>query len=348
MYNGGGYVPMMMQGPHMAGPNAPVLPCTSNNLDSNAAADLRARAAALESMAKDCMNAATECKSRGNAVSVLPGPPPNWSQSTPQYIPGQQWSVMQPPQLNWAMQQNLQFPPGAMHAPHGMAASQPQGLPLSAPPGWSEAGWHTSPVTAPPCWHSPAQKPASAPSSKATKNQTQKQPQKQVAEAVQNCPAPKARTVSDESIPKDEWTTVMLRNLPNDYTREMLLGLLDSQGFMKGYNFVYMPIDFHRKAGLGYAFVNMVLHEDAERVHEKLMGFDAWETPSAKVLDVCWSEPSQGLEAHIERYRNSPVMHPDVAEKFKPLLFEDGVLVEFPGPTKRIRPPRLKHGNHRL
>lgn len=345
MYNGGGYAPMMMQGSQMVGPSAHLAPCDTEQLEFNAA-ELRARAAALENMAKDCMAAATECKSRGSGSPS--GSPSNWSQPTPQYIPGQQWSAMQQPQINWAMQQNLQFPTGAMHAPPGMSASRAQSSPVCSPAGWSEAGWHSSHVNAPPSWHSSSQKPASSPSSRSTKTQWQKQPQKQVAEAPQNCTAPKAQPVSEEVIPQAAWTTVMLRNLPNDYTREMLLGLLDSQGFMKGYNFVYMPIDFHRKAGLGYAFVNMVLHEDAERIHEKLMGFDAWETPSAKVLDVCWSEPSQGLEAHIERYRNSPVMHPDVAERFKPLLFQDGVSMEFPGPTKRIRPPRLKHGNHRL
>ena len=44
---------------------------------------------------------------------------------------------------------------------------------------------------------------------------------------------------------------VMLRNVPNDYTREMLLELLDSQGFAGRYNFAYLPCDFYRDANLG-------------------------------------------------------------------------------------------------
>eukprot|EP00913_Durusdinium_trenchii_P034625 g32394.t1 len=57
---------------------------------------------------------------------------------------------------------------------------------------------------------------------------------------------------------RKERTTVMLRNLPNNYTREMFLEMLDSEGFRGSYDFVYLPCDFHRKANLGYAFVNMV------------------------------------------------------------------------------------------
>ena len=32
-----------------------------------------------------------------------------------------------------------------------------------------------------------------------------------------------------------------------------------------------------------------------------------------------WSHPYQGLDAHIERYRNSPVMHEDVPDEYKPM-----------------------------
>lgn len=54
-------------------------------------------------------------------------------------------------------------------------------------------------------------------------------------------------------------------------------------------------------------------------------GFERWALPTAKVgtvavslqlkivpCQVCqvgWSGPHQGFEAHVERYRNSPVMH---------------------------------------
>uniref|UniRef100_A0A7S1QX78 RRM domain-containing protein n=1 Tax=Alexandrium catenella TaxID=2925 RepID=A0A7S1QX78_ALECA len=137
------------------------------------------------------------------------------------------------------------------------------------------------------------------------------------------------------------WTTVMLRNLPNDYTRSMLLDLLDERGFAARYDFVYVPTDFARGAGLGYAFVNMRLASEAVKLRDTLDGFKRWSVPSNKVCTVSWSV-DQGLAANIERYRNSPVMHDSVPDDFKPVLLHDGVCADFPEPTKRIRRPTLR------
>jgi hypothetical protein len=142
--------------------------------------------------------------------------------------------------------------------------------------------------------------------------------------------------------PQEELTTLMLRNIPNDYTRQMLLNLLDSQGLGGRYNFVYLPIDFHRTSSLGYAFMNLVSHEDAQNAMRCLHGFKDWAVASQKICQVCWGEPLQGLAAHVERYRSSPVMHNDVPDEFKPVLFENGVRVQFPSATKRVRRPRSK------
>jgi len=141
---------------------------------------------------------------------------------------------------------------------------------------------------------------------------------------------------------KEARTTLMLRNLPNDYTRDMTIQILNKKGFAGQFDFFYTPVDFNTNAGLGYAFVNAVSHEAAFAMWQSLQDFNDWAIPSHKVLDISWSELSQGLEAHIERYRNSPVMHPDVPHEFKPVLFHQGVLREFPAPTKQIHAPRLK------
>jgi len=144
-------------------------------------------------------------------------------------------------------------------------------------------------------------------------------------------------------VEEEQRTTVMLRNLPNNYTRDMLLELLDDQGFNGKYDFVYLPVDFKRMAGLGYAFVNMEKHEYAEEVWKHFDGFTGWTLSSPKVCQVAWGDPLQGLEAHIERYKNSPVMHEDVEEMFKPVIFKGGQRQEFPEPTKRLKPPRMKY-----
>lgn len=137
-------------------------------------------------------------------------------------------------------------------------------------------------------------------------------------------------------------TTVMLRNLPNQYTRTMLLNLIDSGGFAALYDFVNLPVDFKSGSSLGYAFVNFVNTEVAKRFQQKFDGFSDWIIPSRKVCGVTWSGPHQGLQAHIERYRNSPVMHESVSDTYKPIIFKDGQRIPFPPPTRKLRAPRVR------
>jgi hypothetical protein len=146
-----------------------------------------------------------------------------------------------------------------------------------------------------------------------------------------------------------EWrTTVMLRNMPNNYTRDMLIDLVDSMGFAGTYDLAYLPVDFKSQAGLGYAFVNFIFTDAALKCFEVFEGFRAWTVPSDKVCTVTWGSPYQGLEAHIERYRNSPVMHHSIPEEWKPVLFVDGRRGVFPPPTKPIKTPKFRQhpSNH--
>lgn len=149
----------------------------------------------------------------------------------------------------------------------------------------------------------------------------------------------------NDHIPNDDRTTLMFRNLPNNYNRSTLLHMLDSEGFKGSYNLVYLPTDFRNFAGFGYAFVNFVRHEEARRAKMSFQGFARWRVPSRKTCDVVWSGPVQGLQAHTERYRNSPVMHDSVPDEYKPAVFVEGLRVSFPAPTKRIRPPRVRRNS---
>lgn len=139
-------------------------------------------------------------------------------------------------------------------------------------------------------------------------------------------------------------TTVMLRNLPNNYTRSMLIHLLDDHGFLGKYDFLYLPIDFDRKANLGYAFVNLVDQDEVETFWSTFDGFGSWSFPSSKVCQVSWSGPKQGQKAHVDRYKNSPVMHKSVPDEYKPMIFSQGVPKKFPAPTIRVQHP--KAGKH--
>jgi len=134
-------------------------------------------------------------------------------------------------------------------------------------------------------------------------------------------------------------TTIMLKNLPNGYLREELMNLLDMHGFAGEYDFVYTPLDCHSGSGLGYAFINMMSPDAAERVFAELDGFRDWTVQSQKVLSTCWGT-EQGLTLLIERYRNSRMMHESVPEMYKPLLLSGGKPATFPPPTQRIVKPR--------
>lgn len=140
----------------------------------------------------------------------------------------------------------------------------------------------------------------------------------------------------------DNRTTVMMRNIPNAYTSSSFVELFDANGFWGCYDFVYLPIDFRTGVNLGYAFINFVCHRDADSFIAHFHGFHHWFCQSPKVCEVTWTDPHQGLQEHVERYRNSPVMHEDVSDVYKPRLYLGGKRIPFPAPTKRIRPPRVR------
>jgi hypothetical protein len=125
-------------------------------------------------------------------------------------------------------------------------------------------------------------------------------------------------------------TTVMMRNLPDNFTRAMLLAMVNRKGFSGRYDFLYPPVDFERGANLG-----------AAQFWTAFDGFSGWELPTSKVCAISWGGPPRGLTAHVERYKNSPVMHHSVPDQCRPMIFAAGVRREFPPSTEKLRPPRL-------
>merc|ERR1719163_743449 len=145
-------------------------------------------------------------------------------------------------------------------------------------------------------------------------------------------------------VPDHERTTVMLRNVPNKYTTDMLKQMLDEEGYASCYDFLYLPMDFRNRVNIGYAFINFRSPDLARGFSVAFEGFDRWVYPSKKVCEVAWSHPHQGLGEHVERYRNSPVMHSSMPSDYKPRLYANGKEVPFPPPTRQIRAPKLRWG----
>jgi len=136
-------------------------------------------------------------------------------------------------------------------------------------------------------------------------------------------------------------TTVMITRLPGDFTRDKFIAMLDLEGFKGCYDFVYMPVDFNALTTYGFGFVNLTSHVLARRLRRHFHGHESSFTDYA-TLEATWSDKDQGLEANIERYRNSPVMHRSMPDNVKPMLFQMGQAMTFPSPTKTIKAPRIR------
>jgi len=135
-------------------------------------------------------------------------------------------------------------------------------------------------------------------------------------------------------------TTVIMRHIPSDYTREQLLEVVNAAGFQKDYDILSIPIDLVTEIGHGFASINFTTHEQAEQFKEHFHGFNEWQVPHDKACETSWSDTLKGYVAIVERYRDSPLMHESVPDKFKPAVYKDGVRIPFPAPTKTIKPPR--------
>jgi len=129
---------------------------------------------------------------------------------------------------------------------------------------------------------------------------------------------------------KDAITTFMLRNIPNKYTRSMMLNELAERGFEGLYDFFYLPIDFRHRCNVGYAFLNLTSREVAQ---EFISAFNGRKLKRVKSTKVCLVAPAklQGQMSNADQYRNSAVMN--MQEKYHPLFFKDGKQIPFPPPT---------------
>jgi hypothetical protein len=146
----------------------------------------------------------------------------------------------------------------------------------------------------------------------------------------------------DQRRAENQYTTVMLRNIPNKYTREMLVEQLD-RNYRTKYDFLYLPIDFKNKCNVGYGFINFRTPAACEDFIKQFHGVDVRKClPGLKSNKVVEVTPArvQGLMENIRRLRNSPVMnqlldHPE----WMPMVFtEHGGEEDFPKPDQPLPP----------
>jgi hypothetical protein len=134
--------------------------------------------------------------------------------------------------------------------------------------------------------------------------------------------------------------TVMIRNLPNKYTRELLQARLDEQ-FLGKYDFLYLPVDFRNRCNMGYAFVNFRSYEDCAECTRLFHGRAVQDClPGYNSVKVCAVSPArvQGCSENVRRLRSSPVMAQLMNNKqWLPQLFDKtGQPISFPEPDQPL------------
>jgi len=142
--------------------------------------------------------------------------------------------------------------------------------------------------------------------------------------------------------PENSRTTLKLHNLPSDFTQDQLVNLLQKMGFACKFDFIYIPVDLRTQKSWEFALVNMVTHCDAKLLLSTIQNSENWMLVESGVSQASWSSDEQGYNRLVERYRNKCVMHHQVADMFKPKVFEAGRQISFPKPTRRIRCPQVK------
>jgi RNA recognition motif-containing protein len=136
-------------------------------------------------------------------------------------------------------------------------------------------------------------------------------------------------------------TSLMVRNIPANINRSKFMELLHSEGFSPSVKVLYVPLCLRDGLNLGYAFIDFDCAETAELCMKKMEGFSRWEEPCDKALTFEWSG-LQGREAYIERYKNSEVMHEQMMDEARPAIFDNGVRLPFPSPTKKLNVRRRR------
>jgi len=104
-------------------------------------------------------------------------------------------------------------------------------------------------------------------------------------------------------------TTMMIRNIPGRYSQDDLMADLQELGFAGTYDFLYIPIDKATSTNVGYAFVNFIDPDWAQKCKVTLDVFQFQrrrKRPSNKtaIVSVAYL---QGLETNLQHYENAAV-----------------------------------------
>lgn len=137
-------------------------------------------------------------------------------------------------------------------------------------------------------------------------------------------------------------TTVMLRNIPNQYKRDVLRERIEQKGFGGLFDFLYLPIDRNSGRNMGYAFINFRTPEACYRFFKAFNGAEAKQVlPGFRSSKICEVRPAeiQGMRPNFERMSGPNfLIHLAMHEDWQPLFLDENN-ERIPLPTVPVENP---------
>ncbi len=113
-------------------------------------------------------------------------------------------------------------------------------------------------------------------------------------------------TAEDGGWRGDQRTTCMIKNIPNKYSQQMLIEMIDESHY-GAYDFIYLRMDFKNKCNVGYAFINFIHPRSIVSFAERIHGRRWPKFNSDKVCQLTYAR-IQGKASLLEKFRHSRVM----------------------------------------
>jgi len=153
-----------------------------------------------------------------------------------------------------------------------------------------------------------------------------------------------------KNAPSGVGTTLKIGNLRKSCRLDEFLETLEMTGYMEMLDFVYMPMDLRSAKtedellNFSHAIVNFASEDVAEVFLSTF--HDSPETIFEGTGDVTYWDV-QGLDALVNKFRNIDAMHESMPSSCQPQLFKDGERIEFPAPTRLLKPSQFNIAKRR-
>ena len=111
---------------------------------------------------------------------------------------------------------------------------------------------------------------------------------------------------------EDKRNTIMIKNIPNKFTREKLLDLID-KNFKGSYDLFILPKDGNKNRNFGYAFINFISSYYIPYFYYIFNGKKWTDTNSQKICEITYSK-IQGRNELISHYPNKIIFFNDILD----------------------------------